>query len=154
MSHALFVQLEFVLTIGACAFSLLKGGVAERWGATLIVGDYVLAEIAVLLSYPHFPTSINFALDFALAVALLIVAIRFSSLWLGGAMLLQSIALCSYGFAASGDGLHNRSYVILNNGLSLLMLACIVSGAVGSWRKRIKMRRVEGALAVANTVVA
>lgn len=154
MGNSLLTKIEIALMAGACALSLLRGGAAERWGAALIVGVYILADISIFVAFPHFPTIINFGLDFGLAVGLLVVAIRFSSLWLGGAMMLQSIALCSYGLTASGDGLQVRSYIVLNNVLSLLMLGCIVAGTVGSWRRRLRARRMHDGSAGIETALA
>ncbi len=150
----LLVQLELSLMLVTCVFGLLKGGAAERVGSLAILAAYVGDNVAVSLNLHHFPTFWVFVSDFALAGALLFIAIRYTSLWLGCAMLLQSISLCSYALAASGDGLHNRSYVILNNSLSLLMLACIIAGTIVSWRKRIRLRKAEGDAAMAQVVPA
>ena len=154
MGYGLIVQMGLVLVIASCAFALFRGGSAERWGSLLIIADYVAADVAMLLDWPRFPVTAVFVLDFILAVALLIVAIRFSSLWLGAAMMLQSIALCSYGLAATGDGLHGVGYIRLNNILSFTMYGCVIAGTIASWRKRIRLRRGEGGSAMAGTVLA
>jgi len=87
--------------------------------------------------------------DFVLAIGLLIIAVRYSSLWLGCAMLLQSIDLCSQGLAFSGDGLGVQSQLWLNNGVSMAMMACIVAGSASSWRRRLKVQNGSAARATA-----
>jgi hypothetical protein len=74
-----------------CGFAIVKGGSAERYGAAI----YALAWIGVSLfefvtgdAAP--PVPILF-FDFAVACGFLILAVRFNSLWLGGAMILQGI---------------------------------------------------------------
>ena len=144
---SVLVQLELTLLVATCAFAMIKGGAAERLGSVAILASYMGDNVAIALDLGKFPLFWIFASDFALAMGLLIIAVRYTSLWLGGAMLLQSIALCSYGLAVTGDGLQNRSYIALNNILSFLMLACILAGTVASWRKRVAGRKAEGAVA-------
>ncbi|WP_158916259.1 hypothetical protein [Caulobacter sp. S45] len=136
----LIASLEFFFEMLCCLFAILKGGSAERAGALVVVACYVVTEIVIALSWPHFPITVVFILDFVLAIGLLVVAFRFGSLWLGFAMLLQSANLCSQAFAFTGDGLSHSSEVILNNVLSLLMGGSIAMGAFFSWRKRERAR--------------
>lgn len=138
-AHSL-VELEVMLTLFSCAFSLFKGGEAERIGAVLILTSYIFDDIAFAIARPTFPTLVVFWADFVLALSLLIVAIRYSSLWLGCAMVLQSVDLCSQGLTFSGDGLAAEGQLWLNNGISMLMLCCIVLGSLASWRRRVKLR--------------
>ena len=93
------------------------------------------------MSYPHAPQTLLFALDFALAVGLLLIALRYGSLWLGSAMLIQAIALCAHSLVFSGDGPAPAEWMILNNVLSLLVLACIVASTAASWRARWRLER-------------
>jgi hypothetical protein len=121
-----------------CLFAWFRGAAAERWGATWVLAMYVASDIAIGLTYPHVPQMILFSLDFLLAAGLLILAIRYSSLWLGTAMLLQSIALCAHAFRLAGEGLRALQWMILNNVISELMLVCIVIATAISWRARQK----------------
>ncbi len=75
------------------------------------------------------------AIDFALASGLLFIALRFSSVWLGGAMLLQSIALCLQAFDFVGDGPSIPAHYLINDLLSYAMVACLIAGLAGSWRR-------------------
>lgn len=125
----------FVFT---CLFAWLKGSPAEKLGATLVLLLDLVGDAAIALTYPNPPQIVLFGLDFLLAVGLLALAIRYSSLWLGMAMLLQAIALCAHAFRLTGDGLSAVPWMILNNAISELMLVCIVIATAISWRARIK----------------
>ncbi len=140
MSWHLLLQAEIAAIFVCCAFGLVKGGPAERAGAMLILLAYVAGDIAFVVAKPNFPTTVIFGADFVLAICLLVVAIRYSSLWLGCAMLLQSVALCSQGLTFSGDGLGLQDQIWLNNCVSMCMMACIVGGSISSWRRRVKAR--------------
>jgi hypothetical protein len=138
----LLLKAEIFLIFLCCAFGIVKGGPAERAGASLILAAYLICDVALALYKLSFPTTAIFVSDFVLAISLLAVAIRYSSLWLGCAMMLQSIALCSQGLAFGGDGLRAHEQLWLNNCVSMLMMACIIAGSISSWRRRIKARRV------------
>lgn len=102
----------------------------------LILALNVAAEIALALNFPHFPGAILASLDFLLAAGLLLLAVRYSSLWVGVAMLLQSVSLCSHAFVFDGLGLGPQQRVELNNAISLLMLGCVVVATIMSWRAK------------------
>jgi hypothetical protein len=125
MSAYFSVALATLLMVGVCAFGILRGGRAERAGSVCILAANVLAEVAICLNGPKYPGAIIFALDFALALALLVVAVRYSSLWLGAAMILQSVALYAHSVMVAGNELSYRLYVVLNDNLTFLMLGCI-----------------------------
>jgi hypothetical protein len=136
------VKAEIILIFSCCALGLLKGGHADRIGSLLILLAYIACNVALALAGSTFPTTAIFICDFVLAISLLVVALRYSSLWLGCAMMLQSIALCSQGLAFGGEGLGAHEQLWLNNCVSMLMMACIVAGSISSWRRRVKARSV------------
>jgi hypothetical protein len=134
----LLLKAEIVIIFLCCAFGLFKGGPAERVGSLLIMSFYVIGDVLLVLAGSRFPLTTIFVGDFILALSLLAVAIRYSSLWLGCAMLLQSVALCSQGLAFSGDGLGPHEQLWLNNCVSMSMMGCIIAGSIASWRRRHK----------------
>ena len=136
MSNGLSWILGPALLVAVCIFAWFKGAPAERYGSLLILVLNIVADIALALAFPRFPGLILASLDFILAAGLLILAIRFSSVWLGVAMLLQSISLCSHAFLFDGFGLGPNQRVELNNIISGLMLACIVVASAISWRTK------------------
>ena len=92
-------------------------------------------------TYPRFPGLSMCMIDFGLASALLFIALKYSNLWLGGAMLLQSFALCLQAFEFVGEGPSTSLHYAINDAISYMMLACLIAGLVGSWRTREKRMR-------------
>ena len=88
------------------------------------------------VSFPSVPQYWLFGLDFALATGLLLVALRYTSIWLGTAMLLQSIALCAHAYVLGGEGPTPKQWMILNNVVSNVMVVCIVIATALTWRDR------------------
>ena len=119
-----------------CILAWWRGAAAEKYGSLIILVANIVANIAMTLTYPHFPGFSMCAIDFALASGLLFIALRYSSFWLGGAMILQSIALCLQAFDFVGDGPSIPAHYVMNDLLSYAMVACLVAGLVGSWQRR------------------
>lgn len=138
MGHTWQSQLSVLLLVGTCLFAWWKGSAAERGGALFILGTNIAADIAMVITAPNFPGTFVFAGDLTLAVALLVLAIRYSSMWLGAAMLLQSAGLGLHGMQLIGDGFSNLIYITAIAVMSNLMLLCIVAGTVASWRARLR----------------
>ena len=120
------------ILLAICVVSWWRGLSAERYGSMLILAANAFGDIALAASFPHFPDALMFAIDLALAFGLLFVAFRYSSLWLGGAMLLQSVALCLQAFDFAGEGTNSFIHVIANNGISYAMLGCLLAGLLAS----------------------
>jgi hypothetical protein len=82
-----------------------------------------------------------FACDLALAVGLLVLAIRYSSMWLGAAMLLQSLGLGLHGLELVGDGVSRLGYRMAVGAMSDLMLLCVIGGTLASARRQWAERK-------------
>ncbi len=79
--------------IGVCAFALVKGRPAERYGAAMY-------GLAVLLSFAiegvtgeAIPVLPLLLLDGLVAVGFLFLSIRYNNLWLGAAMMIKGVQL-------------------------------------------------------------
>ena len=130
------VILGVTLIAGVCVFAIVMGGAAERLGAICIIAANAVAEFVMLVSNWRYSASSIFVIDFILAICLLLVAIRFGSLWLGAAMILQGIALCAHALIQMGDEIPARIHLYLNNSLTYLMLGCIMLGTLANIRRR------------------
>ena len=122
--------------LAVCLLAWWRGAAAEQFGSLIILIADVAADLALAVAYPKFPEMSMCAIDFALACGLLFIALRYSSLWLGGAMMLQSIALCLQAFDFAGDGPSTITHVIANNMISYAMVTCLIAGLIASWRKQ------------------
>jgi hypothetical protein len=122
--------------LAICLLACWRGAAAEQFGSLIILVADIAADLMLALAYPKFPEISMCAIDFALACGLLFIALRYSSLWLGGAMFLQSLALCLQAFDFAGDGPSTIMHVIANDLISYAMVACLIAGLIASWRKR------------------
>jgi hypothetical protein len=122
------------------AFAWWKGAAPERLG-TLVFGlGTVAACIWRAMNGEHAAVMPLFAVDLMMALGFLYIAIRYSSLWLGAAMMLLAAS-----FALHATGLSDPArprwhgmiiYLLANNILSYLTLAALAGGTVATIMKR------------------
>jgi hypothetical protein len=145
MVQSFYSQVALGLLVLSCGFAIWKGGIAERASALLILATWLFTLLASSITRSYLPATAFLASDGMLAMGLLILAVRFSNLWLGAAMLLQAVALALHAgyFAAEKADLSYQilwDYVAGKNLASVLMLVIIVFATVASIRKRARAR--------------
>lgn len=133
----LFILAVFgwTLTVAVCVLAWLRGGTAERWGSGLNLIGTVCAQAAYLLA----PGSRDVALlivDGVLAMGLLLLAVRYMSLWIGGAMLLQATQFILHTYYFVMELPHDRLFGVANDAVTFGILACILAGIVRAWLRR------------------
>lgn len=84
--------------------------------------------------------------DAVLAMGLLLLAVRYSSWWMGAAMLLQATGLSLHAayFAAEKSDLNRHVlwlYIAGKNGASFAMLLVILAAGLAAWRRRSRRAR-------------
>ena len=141
MFQSLQSQLSFVALFVCCGLAVWKGGAAERSGALMILATWLGTTVIQAMVKAYILPIIFLASDAVLAAGLLLLAIRFSSLWMGAAMLLQATSLslhAAYFAAEKADlGPHTlRLYVAGKNAASFLMLLVILAAGMVAWIKR------------------
>jgi len=145
MFQSVYSQVALGFLVLSCGFAIWKGDTAERASACLIAAMWLLTLLASSITRSYLPAISFLASDGLLALGLLILAVRFSSWWLGAAMLLQAVALALHAgyFAAEKADLSYQilwDYVAGKNIASVLMLIIIMAATVASIRKRAKKR--------------
>jgi hypothetical protein len=137
--HALLIG------IAVCAaLAVWRGGPAERIGASVNLA-IALAWLLAQRLLPHDSTEVVFlGLDGTLAVAFLILSLRFGSLWLGGALLLQGAQFALHSFYFVTERPADRLFAIVSNVVSVSVVVCLLVGVVMNWRHR---KRIEPATA-------
>lgn len=125
-----------LLVIAGCCFAFWKGGPAERTGAAVILANLVLLWVADLI-WPSASSGVfGLVVDGLTAVGLLIMVLRYASLWLGGVMLLYALKFSLHAFyfvtARTPDVLH----AVINNVDFMGVVICLVAGTAVAWRKR------------------
>lgn len=121
-----------------CALGLAKGGPADRLGGLLLVLACVGTIAAQETTGSKSPVLFMLLDDVALAAGFLWLALRYSSLWLGGAMLAQAAGLFLHALALSEDAPGYGLYLSAQTYVSWLVLASLLFGTLSSWRRRAK----------------
>ena len=141
MFQSIESQLSFVALFVCCGLAIWKGGPAERSGAVMILVAWLGSTLIQALAKAYILPIVFLASDAVLAAGLLFLAIRFSSLWLGAAMLLQATGLSLHAayFAAEKADLDRHTlwlYIAGKNLSSFAMLLVIRLAGLVAWRKR------------------
>lgn len=129
----------------ACGFTLWKGGPAERLGALMVLASWVGADIARGFSNEMVPTVVLLVSDILISGGFLYIAIRYSSLWLGAAMIFQAACFAMHA-AQLSDGDAPRwhgwiIYLLINNILSYFVLLALIGGTLATMGRRRKRAR-------------
>jgi riboflavin transporter FmnP len=141
MHLGLFALLGYVLLVFTFAFALWKGGVAERIGGSMnLAAGILVLSLHWLIGADAQPIA-ELVVDAALAAGFLFLAIRFASLWLGVAMLLQAVQFSLHAYYMVTEIPHDWNYARINNvdttGINLM----IIAGTVIALRKRARDQR-------------
>lgn len=119
--------------VGVTLFAWLKGGWPERMGATL---NLVAAALFLVLQFGMSAAALApglLVLDGIFGLGLLILAIRYASLWLGAAMLLQAAQFSLHAFYYVTAKPFDTLFAVVNNVVSWGILIAIVAGTCASW---------------------
>lgn len=115
--------------VGTFLVSAWQGGIAERYASAFVL----LAALAALAIHKFVPESlVHLALlvdEALLAGGFLVLALRYASLWLGGAMILQAIQFSLHAWYIVAERPHDRLYSIVNNVDTGGIMLCILAGA-------------------------
>lgn len=122
----------WLLIFGVCGFALWRGGPPERIGAGLVL---LIALIGGVVN--QFPTETSrqighLTADGVLALGFLAVAVRYGSLWLGGAMLFQAAQFSLHAFFFVTQKPQNSFYGVVNNVNLFGVLVCLLIGAMAA----------------------
>ena len=132
-----------------CAFAWSKGGPAERLGTLFLAVDWLATDAFRAVSGESVPVTILFVSDLTVSLCFLYVAIRYSSAWLGAAMLSHASMLAAHAMALSDPSRprwHGMYvYLLANNVLSYLTLLALAGGTAATILKRrsVLKRRAE-----------
>jgi len=134
-----------LLSLGGCAFALIKGGAAERLAAGVIIANISMGYLVKAL-FPSAVESFRLVNDGLAAVALLVLAVRFAAPWLGGAMFFYAaqFALHSYFLVLSLPSASPMK-AHLNNLNFIGVVVCLIAGTVVAWRRRVRNERAKAA---------
>lgn len=124
-----------LLILGVPALAWRFGGPAERWGALLNSALTLTVMAGQIATKDPRPSLVVLGGDFTLACGFLILALRYSNIWLGVAMLLQSAELTLNAVTLSAGRQPSALDALVTNLISLAVVATILGGAWTNWRR-------------------
>jgi hypothetical protein len=127
-----------LLGLAGCGLALLRGGPAERLGGGVILANLVLLWFANLANPTASSGVFGLVVDGLTAIGLLIVVLRYGSLWLGGAMLLYAAQFTLHSFYFVTERPKDDLHAIINNTNFLGVMICLIFGTLLTWRRRAR----------------
>ncbi len=142
MYQSLESQILLGLVIFSVALAWWKGGAPERLGALL--NGVICLGIPIVQSATHqsLHTLPILIADGALAVGFLVLAIRYASLWLGAAMLLQAMAFSMHSALLLEVLKPGLAYYAAMDAMSFGVLLSIIVGTFYAWSVRRRNARL------------
>jgi hypothetical protein len=129
-----------ILNVGIVGLALWKGGPAERMGAGFIIGIIILGALVSLILPPQTHSVLYLVEDGLTAVGLLAIALRYASLWLGGAMLVYALLFTLHAFYFVMGKAPDILFIDINNVAFMGVSASLGVGTFMSWRARVRKR--------------
>ena len=143
MANWIYQHHILLFAIGAVALiAFWKGGWPERIaaGANLVgsAGMFVVDRIMPAADHVIVPILVA---DGLLATIFMLLAIRFASLWLGAAMLLEAAQFALHGYFFVTERPFDLLFAVVNNVISWGVVWVILIGVAASWRRNLRARR-------------
>lgn len=136
MQAQFLILFGWLLILGVCLLAWRLGGRAERQGAALwLVMSLIIALVAI---FPDkgLQKSSYLLIDGLFGAGLLVLALRYTTAWLGTAVLLQAVQFSLHAYYLVAGKPYDNLYARVNNLVSLGVLLCLVTGTLLAWRKR------------------
>ena len=136
MYSSLTPILAWVALVAICSFAWVKGGQPERFGVAIILAGSAFAFLIHVAAPRSVQPLLLLGGEGSMGLAFLLLALRYASPWLGGAMLFQAVQFSLHAYYLVGELPRDRTYALINNVDTFGVVACILVGALLAWRKR------------------
>lgn len=133
--------LGMAATFVVCGLAWMRGSSAERWGCVIVLVGTVVSLLIQLLLPPGLRSIASLLCEGLYGLSFLLLALRYTSPWLGGAMLLQAIQFSLHAYYIIGERRHDDTYSLVNNLNSAGVLVCILLGVAAAWRRRARVAK-------------
>jgi hypothetical protein len=133
--------LGWTATLVVCGLAWTRGAAAERWGSLIVLAGSIVYLLILLFLPPASQPIVNLLCEGLYGLSFLMLALRYASPWLGGAMLLQAIQFSLHAYYIVGELPHDRTYGLVNNLNSIGVLICILFGIFATWRRQARAAR-------------
>jgi len=119
-----------------CGLAWAKGSAAERLGSVIVLAGSIAAALIQILLRAQAEALALLLLEGLYSLAFLMLALRYASPWLGGAMLLQALQFGLHAFYIVAERRHDMTYGLVNNLNSIGVLFCILFGIFATVRRK------------------
>lgn len=137
-----------LILAGVCTFAWAQGGPAERAGSILLVIVWIFSTVAwvvcrewLTVNLDHTGVVLNLCGDAVLAIGFLVLALRYSSLWLGVGMIIQGAEFMLNALYLGDPTASRTQYISRVNLVSISIELLLVVATVTAWRARVRGRR-------------
>jgi hypothetical protein len=144
MEYSLKVWTLIALGAGICLFAFWKGERAERIAGGLILANLALSVAGDFVFGRAMPL-VQLVGDGVTALGLLALALRYASLWLGGAMLLYAVQFSLHSFYFVTNRPVDVLLAVINYFDFMGVLLCLAVGTAISARRRATRAVAQGA---------
>jgi hypothetical protein len=124
-----------LVLLGTCLYAWFKGAAPERLGAAFLLLATIAARVIDVGLPPEARQAPTLIGEGLLALGFLVLAIRYASLWLGAAMILQGIQFSLHAFYIVMERHHDRLFAVVSNLVTLGIILCILLGTTIAWRR-------------------
>jgi hypothetical protein len=140
MPNSPIIVALIAFSVLSCIFAFIRGAEPERIGAGVIFANLLLT-LGGQAFIPEPETAFSVAqltLDAVTALALLVLAVRYASLWLGAVMMLYALQFALHAFYSVTERPRDMLHAIVNNVDFFAVSLCLVIGTAASWRRRVR----------------
>jgi hypothetical protein len=141
MSNTLIVVGGVLIVLGVCTLAFLRGAPPERAAAVWVLGTWLAGVAGAMIFGRTDLPLIVLVVDGVLAIALLFISIQYASLWLGGAMLVQSSAFALHAWYLTEMPLDRNGYLLAISLLAYTVLVLLLGATLTRWVQRVRKRR-------------
>ena len=135
MPNSIVSLIVYLVVLGVVLFAIWKGDTAVRLAGCMVAAG-VLYNFGLKLLPHDFRPLIQLTGDFLLAMGFLALAVRYASLWLGGAMLFQAVQFTLHAWYMLSEKKPDIFHAVINNLDTVGILVCLLSGTIAAWRQR------------------
>ncbi|SFK53192.1 hypothetical protein [Caulobacter sp. UNC279MFTsu5.1] len=132
----LLILFGWSLILGVSLLAWRLGGRVERQVALLVVVMSLAITLIGLIPDKTIQKPSYFLVDGLFGAGLLVMAMRYTTAWLGVAVLLQAAQFSLHAYYLVAGKLYDTFYAMVNNLVSLGVLLCLAVGCLLAWRKR------------------
>ena len=137
MFHSPLPTVLFGLNLFAALFAAWRGDRAARIAGALSLFDIVIPmTYGAITGNTQVGEVLELSADLVWAIGLLILVVRYASLWLGVTMLLQAAQFSLHAYYLVMERQHDLIHAWVNNLNELGITICIVVGTVMAIRRR------------------